>query len=138
MNIIYISGLIRPGTEENAINTIVLLLKDEEQPILVYHGDTETSNTLRNYAKGEKIRMLRDLDTDPARIYSRMLSAQTLIILDYPIADGLKANRIRSRLSIETKTAVILPDFTQPQPHENARILCTGKKSKRRRKRLPQ
>ena len=138
MNKIYMIGAIRPGTEENAINTIDLLLKDQPAPILIYHGDDATARTLRNYAKGEKIRMLRDLDTDQERIFSRMLSARTLVILDYPIADGLKAHRIRSRLVIETQTAVILPDYTRPQPHENARILCTGKKSKRRRQRLPQ
>ena len=138
MNIIYIIGTIQPGTEENAINKIMLLLKDEEQPILIYHGDSETAATLRTYAKGEKLKFLRDLDTDRDRLYSRMIAARTLIILDYPVADGMKAHRTRSAMTIEPKTAVILPNDNQPHPHENARILCTGKKSNRRpRRRLP-
>ena len=138
MNTIHIIGTVRPDTEENALRQLDALIHEIESPTILYHGDDHTSYMLRKYAQHDKLPMLRDMDTDPPRLYARHLSAKHLVIIGYPIADGLKAWRKRSSFDRPPLTAVILPNDDQPPPHENAQILCTGKKSiSRQRRRLP-
>jgi len=136
MQSIYIVGTIPPGKEENMIAQLDNLLLEIESPSILYHGDDHTAATLRQYAQGERLPMLRDMDRHPTILYSRMLSASRLIILDYPIAGSLKAHRTRSAYTHQAKTAVILPTKENSRPHATPpKVYPTGKKSNRRSRR---
>ena len=139
MQTVYILGTIPPGKEKNMILQLDDLLLEIENPTILYHGDDDTADMLRQYATGEKLPMLQDIDRNPAILYSRMLAERFLIILDYPIAGSLKAYRTRSAWSIPGKTAVILPNKENSRPHVKLpKVYPTGKISNSRsRRRFP-